>query len=329
MPGSFVGKTSHRVVVKEMRRKIKEIPFYRLKNILITSYGVSISSNLVKNCTEENIPIIFFDSYGRPYAHILSPKFPFYKLGIAQLSAIKDRSGIHLAKSFVEGKIRNQINLIKYYRKYKARREFEFSQQCEKSIKKMEALLQKLNKVVMNGSLDYLCPRIMNIEGQAAAYYWGLIKYLLSNDVYFEGRERRGAVDLVNSLLNYGYGILYSQVYQSIILAGLNPNISFLHKEQIGKPTLVFDLIEEFRQPVVDKAIIGMIRKKQKLPMEGINLSQETKIKVVKNVLKKLNSFVQFRSKRLTLREILNYQANSIAKFLEGKGKYHPFIDRW
>lgn len=79
----------------------------------------------------------------------------------------------------------------------------------------------------------------------------------------------------------------------------------------------------------MDKAIIGMIRKKQKLPMEGINLGQETKIKVVKNVLKKLNSFVQFRSKRLTLREILNYQANSIAKFLEGKGKYHPFIDRW
>ena len=329
MPGSFVGKTSHRVVVKEMRRKIKEIPFYRLKNILITSYGVSISSNLVKNCIEENIPIIFFDSYGRPYAHILSPKFPFYKLGMAQLSAIKDRSGIYLAKSFVEGKIRNQINLIKYYRKYKARKEFNFSQQCEEGIEKMQALLQKLDELVKDNPLEYLRPRIMNIEGRAASYYWSLIKYLLSNDVYFKGRERRGAVDLVNSLLNYGYGILYSQVYQSIILAGLNPNISFLHKEQIGKPTLVFDLIEEFRQPVVDKAIIGMIRKKQKLPMEGINLSQETKIKVVKNVLKKLNSFVQFRSKRLTLREILNYQANSIAKFLEGKGKYHPFIDRW
>jgi len=102
-----------------------------------------------------------------------------------------------------------------------------------------------------------------------------------------------------------------------------------LHKEQIGKPTLVFDLIEEFRQPAVDKAIIGMIRKKQKLLMEGINLSQGTKVKVVKGVLKRINSFIRFRSKRLTLREILNYQTDSIAKFLEGKGKYHPFIDRW
>jgi len=44
-PGSFVGKTSSRVVVKEKRRKVKEIPFHRLKNILITSDGVSMSSN--------------------------------------------------------------------------------------------------------------------------------------------------------------------------------------------------------------------------------------------------------------------------------------------
>ena len=329
MPGSFVGKTSQRVVVREKRRKVKEVPLFRLKKVLITSYGVSISSNFVRCCTEKNIPIIFFNSYGRPYAYILSPKFSFYKLGIAQLSAVNDNRGIHLAKSFVEGKIRNQINLIKYYRKYKARKEFEFSQQCEGGIEKMQALLQKLNKIVENNSLEYLRPRIMNIEGQAASYYWSLIKYLLSNDVYFEGRERRGAADLVNSLLNYGYGILYSQIYQSIILAGLNPNISFLHKEQIGKPTLVFDLIEEFRQPVVDKAIIGMIRKKQKLPMEGINLSHETKLKLVNDVLKKLNSFVKFRGKRLTMQNVINFQANSIAKFLEGKGKYHPFIDRW
>lgn len=227
VPGSFVGKTSQRVVVKEKRRKIKEIPFYRLKNILITSYGVSISSNLVKNCIEENIPIIFFDSYGRPYAHILSPQFPFYKLGMAQLSAVNDRNGIYLAKSFVEGKIRNQINLIKYYRKYKARKEFQFSQECEEGIGKMQALTQKLAELGKDNSLENLRPRIMNIEGQAASYYWSLIKYLLSNDVYFEGRERRSAIDLVNSLLNYGYGILYSQVYRSIILAGLNPNISF------------------------------------------------------------------------------------------------------
>ena len=63
--------------------------------------------------------------------------------------------------------------------------------------------------------------------------------------------------------------------------------------------------------------------------MEGINLSQETKLKLVNDVLKKLNSFVKFRGKRLTIQNVINFQANALAKFLEGEGKYHSFIDRW
>ena len=290
---------------------------------------MSISSDLVRHCTEEGIPITFFDSYGRPYAQILSPRFSLYSLSTAQLLATTNKKGIYLAISFTEGKIRNQINLLKYYRKYKIRKEYQFSEECKESIEKMQALLQKLDGLAKRDNLECLRPRIMNIEGQSASCYWKLIKFLISNDVYFEGRERKGATDLVNSLLNYGYGILYSQIYQAIILAGLNPNISFLHKEQVGKPTLVFDLIEEFRQPIVDKTVIGMIRKKEKLVMEGTNLTHETTMRVIKNVLRRLDSFVRFRGRRLTLREVINSQANSVAKFLEGKENYHPFIDRW
>jgi CRISPR-associated protein Cas1 len=204
-----------------------------------------------------------------------------------------------------------------------------FSDKCDKEISNMESFLEKLTKIVHEKGLDYLRPRLMNIEGQAAASYWSLIKLLLSKDVCFEGRERRGAVDLVNSLLNYGYGVLYSQVYQSIIFAGLNSNISFLHKEQFGKPTLVFDLIEEFRQPVVDKTILGMIRRKEKLTMEGINLTKDSKQKIVKKIFKRLSNKIDFRGKNISLQEIVNYQARSIIKYLEGKENYHPFIDKW
>lgn len=328
-PGSFVGKTSRRVVVREKRRRVKELPFFRLKNILIISNGVSISSNLVRHCAGEGIPITFFDFYGRPYAQVHSPRSPLYGLSLAQSAAATNQKGVYLAKSFVEGKIKNQINLIKYYRKYKARREFQFFEVCEESINAMRSLLIKLRDISKGDSLELTTPKMLALEGQSASYYWKLIKLLLSHDVYFQGRERRGATDLVNSLLNYGYGILYSQIYQAIILAGLNPNISFLHREQVGKPTLVFDLIEEFRQPIVDKAVIGMIRKKEKLRMEATNLTQATKTKVVEAVMRRLSSRVNFRGKKLTLREIIGHQSNSMAGFLEGKGNYRPFIDKW
>ena len=42
--------------------------------------------------------------------------------------------------------------------------------------------------------------------------YWECVRCLLSNDaVGFEKRERQGAKDLVNCLLNYGYAIMYAR----------------------------------------------------------------------------------------------------------------------
>jgi CRISP-associated protein Cas1 len=88
------------------------------------------------------------------------------------------------------------------------------------------------------------------------------VKALLDEVILFEGRERQGATDLVNSLLNYGYGILYSKIWEAVIRTGLSPFISFLHKPQEGKPTLIFDLVEEFRPQAVDRAVFSMINTK-------------------------------------------------------------------
>jgi len=40
----------------------------------------------------------------------------------------------------------------------------------------------------------------MSAESQAAAMYWRMIKLLINRDVYFEGRERKDASDLVISM---------------------------------------------------------------------------------------------------------------------------------
>ena len=53
------------------------------------------------------------------------------------------------------------------------------------------------------------------------------------------GRETRGALDRFNSALNYGYGILYSQVEKAVTLAGLDAYGGFLHADRPGKPSLV------------------------------------------------------------------------------------------
>ena len=63
--------------------------------------------------------------------------------------------------------------------------------------------------------------------------------------------------------------------------------------------------------------------------MEGVKLSEQTKRKVVEAVAEKMSSKVNFRGKKMTLREVIKSQADSMAKFLESRGNYRPFIDKW
>src|SRR5256885_12742869 len=49
---------------------------------------------------------------------------------------------------------------------------------------------------------------------------------------------------------------------QALILAGLDSYGGFLHAGRPGKPSLVLDLIEEVRQTVVDRTIIGLVNKR-------------------------------------------------------------------
>ena len=113
------------------------------------------------------------------------------------------------------------------------------------------------------------------------------------------GRETRGATDRFNSALNYGYGILYAKVEQALVLAGLDPYGGFLHADRPGKPSLVLDLIEEFRQTVVDRTIIGMVNKHVAIEQdENDRLTETTRKKIAEKVLERLESSEMYEKKR-------------------------------
>src|SRR5947207_516719 len=63
--------------------------------------------------------------------------------------------------------------------------------------------------------------QILSVERRAALSYWNTIAKVIPHERVCPGRETIGAIDKCNSTLKYGYGILYSQVEQALILAGL------------------------------------------------------------------------------------------------------------
>ena len=112
-PGSYIGASYKGITVK-LQGKIINKPSPALRHITVIGKGVSFSSNAMMFCMNHKIPIDFFDSKGKQYATVLNPVFLDETLWSKQVSLPLERK-VKLASQIIVGKLKNQLNLIKYY----------------------------------------------------------------------------------------------------------------------------------------------------------------------------------------------------------------------
>ncbi len=330
--GLFIGKHQGRICVYREQKTIQETPLIHLKQIVIVDTGVALSSDVVRLCSEEGIPIHFLSKHGTTFAGL-------YATGLnatiltrrAQLLAYTTPVGVIISKAFVRGKIANQGNLLRYFARSRKEEQPALCQEIELVHGELRDAQQDIADL-QETSMQEIRERLLSIEGRAAQRYWRIVAAVLPETLQWPGRETRGAKDLFNSLLNYGYGVLYAQVEQALVLAGLDPYAGFLHTDRPGKPSLVLDLIEEFRQCTVDRTIIGLLNRRVPLELgEDHLLTEETRRKVAEKVLERLDGSAElYEQKRQALRFILQSQARHLASFLrEDRDQYEPFVAGW
>ena len=338
--GSYVTKHSERLVVTKKGTEVIQAPLLHLEGVLIASSGVSISAEAVRECAERGIPIHFVSGTGSAYASLYSSGLTgTVQTRRAQLEAFRDKRGLLAAMAFIGGKISSQANLLKYVAKY--RKEAAPSVYDELRLRAAEVLdhqieLEEFAKrpEIASGekiSVDDWRFELLSIEGRAAQKYWAAVRQALPADCEWPGREGRGATDPVNAALNYGYGILYGQIERALVLAGLDPYAGFMHVDRPGKPSLTLDAIEEFRQAVVDRTIIGLFNKGTQIEQdEQQRLAPEARRMLAEKVLDRLESAEPYEQKRLPLRAIIQSQARRLAVFLRGeRATYEPFVVSW
>jgi len=309
--------------------KERAVPMSRLRSVTVAGKGITVSSDLIAALVERGISLSFLSGRGDPVAQLSSPGLGgTVQTRRSQLNAYHSSLGVDLAVEFIRGKLRNQKHQLQYSGKYLKPTDPERFERLIKKIKSLAVLRKQLSNF-HGDKLDNVRDKLMGYEGTGARLYWEGVAILLEGRIDFPGRITRGATDLVNSALNYGYGILYGQVSGAVVNAGLEMYAGFLHVDRPGKPALVLDLVEEFRAPVVDRSVLAIVNQGIVLETDDHGLTAPTRKLIANRILERLSTPVPYEGKRWPLGTIIQNQARHLAVAVRGESKYRAFASRW
>lgn len=331
--GAFISKHQGRLQVKKEKEVLQQAPLMHLEQVIVTGKAVGFSSDAVMACAEQGIPIYFLDFQGSPYASLYASGLTeTVKTRRAQLLADADERGLKLGVAFASAKIKNQAALLRYRAKYRKEKDPQIYEDLRLLALEILDHLEELGKLEQAyHTIDQARAQLLGSEGRAAQKYWSGVRLLVNDAQDWAGRTGRGAIDPLNCALNYGYGILYGQIERAIVLAGLDPYAGFVHVDRPGKPSLVLDLIEEFRQPVVDRAIFALFNQGSAVKLDEEHLlTAESRKLIAEKVLERLEKPEKYEDKQHPLRSIIQHQARHLAVFLRGEREtYAGFEVKW
>ncbi len=247
-----------------------------------------------------------------------------------QLVASDTNVGLEIASSWICKKVEHQLHFLQQLKSRRPNDETTLSE-AEKSIDDMLGALRSVT-----GSLEEKRGTIMGLEGVAGRVYFECLSRLLPSEYRFSGRSRQPAGDSFNAMLNYSYGVLYSLVERSCILAGLDPYIGLLHTDNYNKRSLVFDMIEPFRIIGERSTVLFFTGRRVKVEFfrpvpGGIELSPEGRAALITNINERLDKAVKYpiqqasirpgakKHRRIKLRTTIQYEAHAMANRLLGK----------
>lgn len=142
------------------------------------------------------------------------------------------------------------------------------------------------------------------MEALGARHYW---KHLFGADFR---REKRGAPDPRNAMLNYGYAVLRALVARQLALAGLHPSLGIHHRGPANPFNLADDLMEPLR-PIVDEIVAFRLR-------EQVSLDKQAKQALLGVVERTL---CLSDGKEYRMHAALERMVQGLVRVMEGKGR--------
>ncbi|MEM2086532.1 MAG: CRISPR-associated endonuclease Cas1 [Archaeoglobaceae archaeon] len=335
--GKFVGVENGLIAIKEKGKTLKKFRAEELKQLLIAGKS-AISSDAIKILMQNGVDVVFLIE--DEVARISHPLIGTAKTRREQYLAYYDRRGFTIAKEILKAKMRNQAFILFNLAKSRKESNVQIANFLIDAKNAIEKCREELEAIEAN-KIEEVREELLGIEGKASKIYWQGIAEVIPKDYHFEGRgglesgTPRFAKDLVNAMLNYGYAILFSECCHAIELAGLDPYAGFLHSDRSGRESLAIDLMECFRQQIVDRVVLKLISYSQIKPSDCENrnfvchLNDNARKMLLSEILERFEERTQYKGKSISMSAVILSQAREIAGFLKGENEYAGFSQNW
>lgn len=306
---------------------------------VIVSGNVSITIPVLQHLAKNAVPVIFTEK-NKPIA-ILNPFAAHGSVRVRkeQFAAIDSDRGFYIARKIVYATLENKARLLLGLAKNRA----TTNPAIEKILREGAQLIRDGEKKLdtLRYSSDPVANRFkfMGVEGDGSKIYFAALENVVPAIFKFSGRNRRPPRDPINAMLSLGYTILQGYINIGIAAVGLEPFAGFLHADRSGKPSLVLDMMEEFRQAIVDRLVITLATKGIIKPIHfvgtstGVQLTDAGRDIFITRLIKRAAPLRPDEEDQASFKnyykEIIK-QARDLSRFLLGlSSEYVPHVMEW
>lgn len=256
VPSATLGKDHENLVVRVDQQERLRVPMHHIGSVVL--FGATFASvGALAELADRGIQVSFVGDGGWFLARVEGRWQGGSLVRRGQYAAAaSEEARLRIARGVVLGKLANQRQMV-----LRSARDAR-----EEAAEYLRGAAGEIARAIMAARRADNIDTLRGCEGQGAAAYFGAFGHMLRQGrpgLTFEKRQRRPPKDPVNALLSFLYAVLLNDVCSAVLAVGLDPAVGFLHQERPGRPSLGLDLMEEFRAPFADRAVLALLNREQ------------------------------------------------------------------
>lgn len=316
--GATVQKMGERIVVTKNQAKLLDIPVIQIENIAVIG-NVQITTLALHMLMERGVDVSYLTYGGKFLGSTAAEASKNIFLRFEQYRFyMDDDRRLSMAKVITHNKISNQIEILRQHKRK------DRTYDWERDIREMTRIQGALHE---KGTAN----EILGVEGICSNIYFGAFGHMLDCDFTFNGRNRRPPRDPVNVIISLAYTMLTKEVSNALDAESFEPYLGFLHGIRYGRKSLALDIVEEFRQPVVDRLVIILFNKRMIGRYDFDEISEDRVVLSEDGFKKFCNEYERWMNGKNSLagvgsfRVIIRNQVAALKRAIRGIEEYRPY----